>query len=96
MAHTGWFESLVSAAIWLTPLYLLSQVWLASAWEGRWLWVALAPVLGLLPAMIVAFAGLSHQGSQWWLAFIFFVPVACTYFLIAVLVRIAVAWRRAA
>ncbi len=64
MAHTGWFESLVSAAIWLTPLYLLSQVWLASAWEGRWLWVALAPVLGLLSACpIKAVNGGSRSSS---------------------------------
>ncbi len=90
MAHSDWFARLGSAIILLTPLYLIMQVWFASAWEGRWRWVALVPVLGLLAAMVFAFIALSQGGNQWPLVLVFFSPLGFFYLLIAALVRAAV------
>ncbi len=96
MAEADWFARSVAAGVYLAPVYLLLQVWFASAWQGRWRWVALVPVLGLLPAMAVAFAVLSHGGNQWPFALLLFTPVGCGYLLIAALVRMMLVRRRAA
>lgn len=93
MAQSSWNTALGEAIISLTPLYLILQIWLGLAWRGRWRWVALAPLLGFLPALMVALIDLAHGSNLWPITVIFFAPLGCIYFLIAAVARSMLATR---
>ena len=44
----------------LVPLYLILQTWFGCAWAGRWRMAALVPLIGFVPALIIALLQLSH------------------------------------
>ena len=87
MEQSSWNAVLGEAIISLTPLYLVLQIWLGLAWRGSWRWVALVPLLGFVPALVIALIGLSHDSNLWPITVIFFAPLGCIYFLIAALAR---------
>jgi hypothetical protein len=87
MMQSSWDAVLGEAVMSLTPIYLILQVWLGSAWKGAWRGIALAPLLVFVPASIIALIGLAEVSNLWPIAVIFFAPVGCIYFLVAGLAR---------
>ena len=80
----------------LVPLYLILQTWFGCAWAGRWRMAALVPLIGFVPALIIALLQLSHGSNLWPLTMIFFAPLGFTYLLVAAVARRVVRMRRAA
>ncbi len=95
MAQSSANTVLGEAIILLSPLYLILQIWFGLAWRGRWRWVALAPLLGFIPALIYGLLGLVHGSNLWPIVIIFFSPLGCIYLLLAALARAALPKGRA-
>jgi hypothetical protein len=71
MAQLGWHTLIGAAIVLLVPLYLILQTWLGCAWAGRWRMAALVPLIGFVPALIIALFQLSHGSNLWPLTVIF-------------------------
>lgn len=95
MSQSSWNMVLGEAIIALTPLHLVLQIWLVSAWRGRWRWAALLPLLGFVPALVVAFIGLARDSNLWPITVIFFAPLGCAYLLVVAVLRTLLTRRQA-
>jgi hypothetical protein len=96
MAQLGWHTLIGAAIVLLVPLYLILQTWFGCAWAGRWRMAALVPLIGFVPALIIALLQLSRGSNLWPLTVIFFAPLGFIYLLVAAIARQVVSRRRAA
>jgi hypothetical protein len=94
MAQSSWNMVLGSTIMMFVPLYLVLQIWFASVLRGRWRLAALVPLIGFVPALIVAFVALARDSNLWPITVILFAPLGCAYLLLLGLANAFLARRR--
>jgi hypothetical protein len=72
-------QLIINAGFISAAAYIPLQVYTLIKWEGRWRWLALVPLVVILPVIAWTMVGFAQEKNLWPLLLIFASPLASLY-----------------